>query len=276
MRYLASTMEPIDIAFMRYLLGGLFVLPFAFITRCRWPGWQTLAHVILLGLLFFAVFPWLVATAFNYTTAARGALVLSTMPVWSMLIGYSRKHEHIPARRILGILLAVAGVGVTLLDKLFMTAGDAAGFTGEIIMLLAAMLGAVYSVSSKIPLHSTTAGCFTPAAMLAGCLFLMPFSVGGGLPQNLVSLPPVPLLVLLYLGIFGGGLAFLLFNWVLDRTTPTIITMFVTLNPLTAILLAWWLLDESLTRFFFAGAVMVLAGLMLALIPGRVIVNELT
>jgi len=161
MRYLAGSMEPIDIAFMRYLAGGLIVLPLAFINRCRWPGWNITTHVALLGLVFFAIFPWLVAIAFNYTTAARGALVLSTMPLWSMLLGYYLKHEHLSARRSLGVFLAVAGVAVTL-------------------------------------------------------------------------------------------------------------------NPLTAIFLAWWLLGELLTRFFFAGAVMVLGGLMLALIPGKVAVNEFT
>lgn len=276
MRYLAGSMEAIDIAFMRYLVGGLIVLPLAFINRCRWPGWNIVIHIALLGLVFFAIFPWLVAIAFNYTTAARGALVLSTMPLWSMLLGYYLKHEHLTARRSLGVFLAVAGVAVTLVDKIVMPADATSGFIGESIMLLAALLGAVYSVSSKKPLHSVSAYCFTPAAMLLGCLFLMPVSVSGGLSHNLGTIPLMPLLVLLYLGIFGGGLAFLLFNWVLDKTTPTIITLFVTLNPLTAIFLAWWLLGESLTRFFFAGAVMVLAGLMLALIPGKVVVNELT
>ncbi|HKK16640.1 MAG TPA: DMT family transporter, partial [Gammaproteobacteria bacterium] len=83
------------------------------------------------------------------------------------------------------------------------------------------------------------------------------------------ALPATPLVVMAYLGIIAGGLAFFLFNWVLDKTTPTITTLFVTLNPVTAIVLAWLLLDEAMTPYFFLGATMVIIGIVLSLWPQR-------
>lgn len=267
-RYLVSVMDPLEIAFLRYLLGGLILLPLLPLARRpSLPGRQVI-QVIFLGILFFALFPWIHATAFQYTTASRGAIVLATMPIWAMMLGHILGSEPFSLRTLSGIFLAVAGVGIALYDK-SLVSDISPGFRGEWIMLVAALMGAVYSVFSKPVLKHSSAYLFTPLAMLSGSLFLSPLAVPADVFANFTSLPAVPLVVMAYLGIVAGGLAFFLFNWVLDKTTPTITTLFVTLNPVTAIVLAWLLLDEAITPYFTLGAAMVITGIILSLWPQR-------
>lgn len=267
-RYLVGTMQPLDIAFLRYLLGGLALLPLLLVARRQPLSGRLVIQILSLGILFFGLFPWIHATAFQYTTASRGAIVLATMPIWAMLLGHFLGSDPFSLRTLSGIFLAVAGVGIALYDK-SLSADIGAGFQGELIMLVAAIVGAIYSVFSKPVLKHTTAYLFTPLAMLSGCLFLSPMAVQENVFSNYAALPATPLVIMAYLGIIAGGLAFFLFNWVLDKTTPTITTLFVTLNPVTAIVLAWLLLDEAMTPYFFLGATMVIIGIVLSLWPQR-------
>lgn len=266
-RYLVSSMEPLHIAFLRYLLGGLCLLPLLLLARKQILSIRLVIQIVSLGVLFFAIFTWMHSSAFQYTSASRGAIVLATMPVWAMLLGHYLGNDRFSPGKLAGIILAIAGVGIALYDKTLTPDNGGHGFHGEMIMLAAAILGAVYSVFSKPVLKSTSAYLFTPLAMLSGCLFLSPLAVSDHVFRDFAALPALPFTVMLYLGIIAGGVAFFLFNWVLDKTTPTITTLFVTLNPLTAIVLAWWLLGEAMTPYFFAGAAMVISGIVMTLWP---------
>ena len=62
-------------------------------------------------MVFFAVFFVLYNIALGYTTAARGALALSTLPLWTMVVAALLGAEPLTRRKTLGVLIAVGGVG---------------------------------------------------------------------------------------------------------------------------------------------------------------------
>jgi drug/metabolite transporter (DMT)-like permease len=66
-----------------------------------------------------------------------------------------------------------------------------------------------------------------------------------------------------FLGIFGGALAFLLWTIALSRLSPTAVTVYVNVNPIVATLLAVALLDERIGLLFVAGFAAVAAGVYL-------------
>ncbi len=267
-RYLIAWLEPVEVAFLRYFLGGLFILPLGLILHKSVKSAQPyIIKSILLGILFFALFPFLFSAAFKYTTAARGALVIATMPLWSILIGHFTKHETITAPLLTGILITIIGLAWALQDKLLGPAQAVTSFTGELYMLAAAMIGAIYSNIAESALKNTHASQFTPVAMLAGCIVLSPWALSSHVIRDLHTLDMLQLGVVLYLGCIAGGIAFYLFNWVLNKSTATMATLFVTLHPLTAIFLAWLLLDEHITSSFFIGTGIVFAGLIITQWP---------
>ncbi|MCK5669721.1 MAG: DMT family transporter, partial [Gammaproteobacteria bacterium] len=69
---------------------------------------------------------------------------------------------------------------------------------------------------------------------------------------------------MVYLGIVAGGIAFFLFNWALNKSTATFTTLFVTLNPITAIFLGNIFLGEVIKFNFIVGVLVVFGGLGLA------------
>ncbi len=269
MRYFVGILDPVELAFMRYLLGGFFILPLFFIFRSSNLTKSLLFKSIALGILFFGIFPFLFAEAFVYTSAARGALVLATMPIWTMLIGKALGHEKVNWLSLLAVILALIGLFVALSDKLFLTTNEAVSFKGELIMLLAAICAAVYAIFSKPVLKEIPASTMSPIAMLAGCFTLMPFAIGNNVSDHVLVLSDTNLYLLIYIGVVTGGIAFYLFNWVLTKTTATFNTMFVTLNPIVAIFLGYLFLGEAIQINFIIGVLIVFSGLGFAVYSQR-------
>lgn len=264
MRYFVNILDPVEIAFLRYLIGGLFVLPLFFIYRNPNLTRSLFFKSMALGTLFFGLFPFLFAEAFVYTNAARGSLVLATMPIWTMLIAKTIGHEKVNLLSLFAIFLTLLGLFVSLSDKLFMPTDNTVTFKGEWIMLLAALCGAVYAIFARTVLKQIPATTMTPIAMLAGCIVLLPFNVSNGIDEHIMSLSNMQLGLVVYIGVVTGGIAFFLFNWVLTRTTATFNTMFVTLNPIVAITLGYLFLGEMIQINFIVGVLIVFSGLGLA------------
>ncbi|RKZ70982.1 MAG: hypothetical protein DRQ48_04985 [Gammaproteobacteria bacterium] len=263
-RYLVSVLPPVEIAFLRYFFGGLALLPFLFL--CRTPGLNRLLLLKIagLGILFFGLFPFLFSWAFVYTTAARGSLVLATMPIWTMLLSKAIGHEAVSTRLVMAIGLTLAGLMIALSDKLLMNPEHGVLFKGELIMLFTALIGAIYAIFSQKILRIVPASAMTPLAMLAGCFCLLPFAINSGIDIHVIALSPQQLWLALYLGVVAGGIAFFLFNWSLTRSTATFNTLFVTLNPVTAIFLGNIFLGEIIKINFIVGLLVVFTGLGIA------------
>src|SRR5882672_3323054 len=84
-RFVIGGIDPVTTAAFRFGIGFVVLLPLALLLRSQWPKGRDLIFVALLGLMFFAGFFVIYNTALGYTTAARGALALSTLPLLTML-----------------------------------------------------------------------------------------------------------------------------------------------------------------------------------------------
>src|SRR5215470_6041972 len=80
-RFAIGATDPVTLAAFRFGLGFLLLLPFALALRSRWPRGRDWLAVAALGVMYFAFFIVLFNLAFRYTTAARGSLALSTLPL---------------------------------------------------------------------------------------------------------------------------------------------------------------------------------------------------
>ena len=114
-RFVIHATDPVTLGVFRFGTGFLILLPIALLMKSRWPKGRDWIAVALLGILFFFAFSVLFNLAYSYTTAARGALTLSTMPLMTMLVGAALGIERISARKTFGVLIAMAGVLLALM-----------------------------------------------------------------------------------------------------------------------------------------------------------------
>ncbi|HZB11192.1 MAG TPA: EamA family transporter, partial [Rubrobacter sp.] len=70
--------------------------------------------------------------------------------------------------------------------------------------------------------------------MVLGTLLLLPAVLVEGLVGGLPQLDRQTVVLLVFLGVFGGALGFFLWTFALSRLTPTQVAVYINLNPLVA------------------------------------------
>lgn len=265
-RHLVGSLDPLTLALARYGLGLLVLGAGVACLRLPLAARRDLPRLVLLGVLFFAGFPLLFNLALTWTTAARGALALATLPLLTLLLAVPAGAERPTARKLAGVLLAFLGVGLALSGDL---AAPPGAWRGDLVMLAAAACGAVYNVASRPLLRHHPPLAVIAQAMAVGVTILLPAALWLGTPSRLAALDAAEVTLILYLGLFGGALAFWLWTKGLERTTPTRVAVTVALNPVIAMILGLLLLGESLSPSLLLGLAAVSAGILLTLGPRR-------
>ncbi|MGQ0674723.1 MAG: DMT family transporter [Rhodospirillales bacterium] len=265
-RLAVHDVDPLAVATIRYGICALCLLPLLFVLRLP-RGRRNWPMIALLALVFFVLFPLLFTQALVHTTAARGGLALATMPIQTMLLAAALRVERLTPRKLLGVALAFAGVTLALWQSLGAAVPDQA-WRGDLLMAATGFFGACFNVAARVYLQRVPALLFTAGGSLlgAGVLALALIAAGGGL---LPAAPPATWWALVYLGVFGGALTFVLWNHALARTSPTRVAVAVGLNPVSAMLLGAVFLDEPITPALVADLAAVLTGIALVSLPGR-------
>jgi drug/metabolite transporter (DMT)-like permease len=269
-RAAVADVPPLSLAFLRFgqgslLLVGLLLLVAPHLLRVRR---QDMGRLVLVGALLFTGLPIALNFGLTLTTASQGAVMLATMPLWAALISrLIGRTDVLSGRQLAGIVLSLVGVTVMAGGAGF--GGSAAVLAGNGLALLAAACGGAYSVVAKPLLTGYRPITVTTYAMLGGTALLLPCAMVEGLPSAVGALDLHDGALILYLGIFGGALAYWLITTALARLTPALTTAYLNLNPVVASMLAVLLLGESLTIEFIAGFALIAAGLVVANLPVR-------
>jgi drug/metabolite transporter (DMT)-like permease len=265
-RYLMGALDPATLGVFRFGIGCVLLLPVALALRSPWPRRRDWPAVALLGLLFFAAFPFLFNAALAHTTAARGALALSTQPLLTLAVGAALGVERLTPRKAAGVLLAMAGVALAL--RAGLADAPPRAWLGDLLMVGAAGCGALYNVWSRPFVRRSSPLSFSALGMAAGACGLAALALTTR-PAALPVLDPAGWAAMLYLGVVGGALTFYLWVFALGRTTPTRVAISVTVNPVVAALFGTLALGEPLGWPLLAGLAGVAAGIGVAATDGR-------
>ena len=261
-RYVIGATDPITLAGLRFGIGFLLVLPFALALKSRWPKGRDWLGVVLLGILFYAVFMGLFNLSLRYTSAARGALALSTLPLVTMLVAASLGAEPLTGRKSLGVLVAIGGVAVALLTGL--RDAPQGAWRGDAIMVGAVCCFALYNVWSRPFIARSSPLGFLAAGMGSGSLVVCLFAWADGGLAGAGDFDAGQWIAVVYLALFGGALTFFLWVFALARTTPTKVTSTITLNPVSASIVAAFLVGEPVGLYLLIGVAAVLTGILIA------------
>jgi drug/metabolite transporter (DMT)-like permease/uncharacterized protein YjiS (DUF1127 family) len=261
-RYVIGAIDPVTLAGMRFGLGFLLLLPVALALRSRWPKGRDWLGVALLGILFFAVFMGLFNLSLRFTSAARGALALSTLPLVTMLVASALRAEPLTRRKSVGVLIAIAGVVVALITGL--SDAPRGAWRGDAIMVAATLCFALYSIWSRPFIARSSPMGFVTAGMGSGSLVQCLLALASGGFASTSGFGAGQWAAIAYLGIVGGALTFFLWVFALGRTTPTKVTNTITLNPLTASIVATFLVGEPIGLSLIIGIAAVFTGILIA------------
>lgn len=243
---------PLTLAVLRALPAGLLLL--AIVQRLPERDW--LGRILLLGALNFAIFWTLLFVAAYRLPGGVAATLGATQALIVILLARGLLGTQIRAAAVLAAVFGAGGVALLVLapTAALDPVGLAAGFGGAASMAA----GTVLSRRWQPPVPPLT---FTAWQLTAGGGLLMPLA--------LLIEPPLPALEvrhlggMLYLGLIGAALTYVLWFRGLSRIEPSAVAMLGMMSPMSAVLLGWILLNETLSIVQMLGAAIVLVSVWL-------------
>jgi drug/metabolite transporter (DMT)-like permease len=263
-RFVIYQSSPVSLALLRYTIGFCCLLPPILWARQMRFEPRDLLPIGLLGTLQFGVVVCLLNFALQSISSARAALIFSAFPVLTMIFSAALGRERITWAKCLGVLLSVAGVGFALGEKAFQPSALGRGWVGELAVLASATSGAACSVLYRPYLRKYPTLPLSGLAMLASIIFLGVFAAREGFFSAVPHFTAGGWGAVGFIGI-ASGVGYYLWLWALNHTTPTNVTVFLALSPITATLLGALFLSEKITGVIVLSLACVASGLWIAL-----------
>jgi drug/metabolite transporter (DMT)-like permease len=253
---------------LRYAIGFACLLPFALRAHravAAAPPLRSrsgdLAAMAALGIGQFGVLIALLNFGLQRVGSAQAALIFSLFPLLTMMIAAALGRERLTWRLAAGVLLSIGGVALSLAPKVGAT--GSADWWGEASVAVAACVGAACSVLYRPYLQRYPTVPVSAFAMLASVLFLAAAAGAEHWPQRIGTFSGNAWLATVFIGI-SSGVGYFWWLYALKHESPTRVTMFLALNPVTAAFLGWALLGEALSAWVFASLALIAGGLWLA------------
>jgi drug/metabolite transporter (DMT)-like permease len=199
----------------------------------------------------------------KFIPSARGALIFATVPLLTMTLGALIGHERMTLLKTAGVLLTIVGVGFALGEKMFLPSKGEIGWIGELAVLASALCAAVCSVFYRPYLVKYPTLQVSAFAMFASVGFLALVAGVEGSFTCSFHFTTGGWMAVLFIGA-SSAVGYYLWLWALGHTSPTRVTVFLSLSPITSAALGAVLLAEPISLWFIAGLIGVILGLWLA------------
>jgi drug/metabolite transporter (DMT)-like permease len=228
------------------------------------PRGADLGRVVALGFVGNVVYQLCFVFGIDWTLAGNASLLLSTTPVWTMLLSAAVGHERPGGAVLLGILGTLVGMALVVLGRGDAVSLGSATLRGDLLMIGASVLWSTYTVGGRGPvarygalrLTAWTLWVATPVIVLMGLPSLARTDLG--------AVSAGAWLGVAYAGLFSVGLAYLLWYRGVERLGNNRTAVYSNLVPVAALVTAWLWLGEVPTRLQVVGAAVILAGLTTA------------
>ena len=233
-------------------------------------GVKQWAGLFTLGLTGMFLYNFFFLKGLSLTTAANGSLIVSLNPLLTALLSAALLKERIRPIRWAGLLLALAGVGVVVTNGSFEALGSGSPNTGDLLLLGAPLMWAIYTVLGKKVLAHLPPLPATAYAALFGTLLLFPAAVlEGPLSRTVSTLTPWGWLSVLQLALLGTVAGFVWWYEGVAELGASRAAVFVYLVPLFGVLLASLVLSEAVGPAKIAGGILIVGGVYIGTLAER-------
>lgn len=265
-RHVVQTLTPGNILLARFLVGALAAVVLFWGFRAPMPPRELIPRAIFLGLLGQLGFNVPLAYGIQHVEAGTVALISGMSSVFIAALAVPLLGERLQARVVIGLLLALAGsVFVTVMSggELSLTRDQV---FGSLLILLSAILWAVYSVIVKPWLGQIPPTSIPMLGSIAGLPIMIPIGLSG-FASGLGDLAWTGWLGVAQFTITASVIAPILWAVGLQRGEASRAGLYLYLTPLFGVIVSAILLDEPITAGTIAGGGLIVAGVALATLP---------
>jgi drug/metabolite transporter (DMT)-like permease len=259
-RVAVETLPPFLMAGMRFAIAGSLLFTFLMARGAQWPTAAQWREQAIIGVLLLLGGNAVVSWAELRTPSGITALILGASPLIVVIFewlrpGGSRPHTGL----VCGVAVGIAGLAL-LVGPGAIPADSRPPVADLVALFLASIswwVGSFYSkhIRSRTPLMLASS-----MQMLTGsaAMLLTGWALGEGRAFHLGSVSTLSWVAFAYLVVAGSIVAFPVYIWLLEHSTPAKVSTYAYVNPVVAIILGWLILGEPMNlRIVLAASVII-------------------
>lgn len=269
-----TELPPFFLASCRFTIAGLLMFVFALYKKKSFlVSKRELLNCCIAGFLFLiygnSVYIW----ALQFVDSGIAALIAATQPLFVLFLMRIFFKKQIKIKSIIGIFLGVLGMYLLVSQQSFTS--NAKSVWGMLVMLTCVLSwasGSVFVSKAKLPSNFMVS---TSIQMLFSGFVLAILSVSckESWSSPLIWTTEVQF-SMVFLTVFGGVVAFTAFNYLLKMVSTEKVATSAYVNPVIALLVGWYYLDEKLSLQSVIASFVLLIGVYFITSRKRKITNE--
>ena len=255
----AASFTPLQITFLRFLLGGIVLLPFALVdlkrrayhlTKSDW------AYLTILAVTGMCVSMTLCQTGLLHSNANTAAVIICSNPVFTMIFAHFLVNDRFTKRKALVLVLSLLGM-IFVSNPMDMAEGNTP--EGIICVFVAAVLFGLFSAIGKKRVAVLGGMVQNSFSFLIGAVLMLIGLVATGQPvAEGITVSTLP--VLLYAGIVVTGLGYWSYLKAIELAGPSFASVAFFIKPVIACIFSAIILSEEITWTTVLGVILVLVG----------------
>jgi drug/metabolite transporter (DMT)-like permease len=255
-----TELPPFFLASIRFFIAGILMILLAIISKQNLSiSKKQLSNSVIASFFFLiygnGVFVW----ALRYVDSGFGALVASTQPLFVLFLLRLIDRKPLQKKSIIGVFLGMIGMYILVSQQELTTSeGSLLGIFMMLTCVLSWSYGSVFVSKADLPksFMVTTGYQMLTAGFV---LSIISLSINEEWTSPLTWSTDVQFSMFLLI-FFGGVIAFSAFNYLLKVVSPEKVSTSAYVNPVIALFMGWYFLDEVFTTQSIIASVILLTG----------------
>lgn len=269
-KFTLSYFSPSVFLTYRFFLSSVVALIFFAFTGFKLPkSPKLLLTIFIYGFLSSTVTLGLLFLGTDMTTSIDANLLSATAPITIVIAGALFLKEKVTSREKIGISIAFLGTLITVLEPIFRNHNGSAGIEGNLLVLASVLVATVTAIMAKVLMRDNVEPIpLVNFTFIIGFLTMLPIVLAGsspsGLISDIISVPPVYHLGVIYMALLSGTLAYILWHKAEKTIEVGEVGLFAYLYPVFGLPLSVFWLGEKITTPFIIGAAVIAVGVIIA------------
>ena len=257
-----SHMPALEMAGIRQLISGTLFLMFFFLKGAVFPKRKELIPLTILAMLNFVLSNGLSTWGLSYISAGLASIISAIFPLWLVVISLIFGGQKIAWKAVAGLLIGFTGVCVIFYEYLpdFINPKFRFGIFLSITATLTWALGSLYTKQQAARFNPYFGLGFQ---MIIAGITLFSCSTADSQFLAIDQIPWKSWLSIGYLVVFGSIITFTAYVYTLQHLSAEQASIYAYVNPVVALLLSAFILDEKITPLIIAGGLIALYGVYL-------------
>ncbi|WP_373898605.1 DMT family transporter [Haloimpatiens sp. FM7315] len=203
-----------------------------------------------------------------FTSASNVAILISTIPVFTLFIQGIVYKEKITWQKVFGAFFSLIGIVVIIVSKERVSLFSK-GSIGDFMVLGAVISWILYNIFTNKFKGNYSSATISLYQTFWGCLFLSP-----SLFFSKLSIPSTKVILnILFLSVLCSCLGIIIYIFCLKNLGPTVITTYINLQPIVSLISAGLIINEEITKWQIIGCSIIIMGVFLVSFGDKIIKN---